>query len=907
MPHSLFDELDDTSGKSSGRPVPNLFPTITNVPYKIAIVGEAPGADEDSAGKPFCGPSGRQLDNFLSRFGILRDACFIGNVCQLRPPSNKIATFDWEGPEIQNGIKQLNEDLTKFKPNIVLLLGGSALHAFRNPNVIPKKRKDKDGLKFVYPDSISDWRGSFFSSHPQAPLSQVKCIASYHPAACMRQFEWTPLLMLDIQRCYQESTTKELHLPEEDFDVRKDFNSICQNLDRCYEQDKIVGTDIEGYWSNWKCISFSNGPHKAFIVPFTSMDGQSLWSEEEEMVLMDKTAKILSSTSITKVWQNGLYDRFVLQYGYQVVVRGRSDDIMLKHWELYCELEKSLAMQCSIYTKSPYYKQDIKSNDQETFWRYCCRDSAVTFEINQKLDRYLQPSARSHYEFNLTLLNALLYMELRGIKYNEKAAKERLKEVQVYKLQYRLDTSSGFGLTSIDKVVLRAIVRDSMCYKRDASKVKAGCEEAYQWTMHVLHGEGPLTEAELGRLGTELGMSLNVKGPDLKELLYTKLALPVQKDPKTGSATTDYEALLNLSKISKHESIRLAIDIGELRTRTQMLAISTDPDGRVRSSYNEVGSKTGRVTSSESPTGSGYNLQTIPDDNELKPEGHPLRYGMRDLLQADDGCYLAKCDLRGADGWTIGANLAALGDYTMLEDLRYGLKPAYFPCWTLRHGYAEIPGKTRILLAEMFKEIKKDAWDYFASKQCIWGFCYGMGEKKATQHVFNVSEGSVELTEQQARVFKESVFRRYNVSLWHRALEKKLKQAYPPSLVSPSGHIRKFFGRYTDILGKALADEPQQVTTYATNMAVFKCWTDPENRTLDDRSRTRLRVEPLHQVHDEFLSQFKEVDTSWATDKIKQWFNNEITIAGIKVTIPFEGSYGIDWAMGKESKKGSIG
>ena len=62
----------------------------------------------------------------------------------------------------------------------------------------------------------------------------------------------------------------------------------------------------------------------------------------------------------------------------------------------------------------------------------------------------------------------------------------------------------------------------------------------------------------------------------------------------------------------------------------------------------------------------------------------------------------------------------------------------------------------------------------------------------------------------------------------------------------------------------------------------------------------------MHQVHDEFLSQFKIEDTSWATSKIQQWFNNEIIIAGIKITIPFEGAYGINWSMDEHAKKGSI-
>src|SRR5437899_6318484 len=100
MPKTDFSDFFDNATAVSvpDKTVSNVQPKIKNVPYRLAIVGEAPGADEISEGVPFVGWSGRALDGFLSRFGILRDACFIGNICQQRPAGNKIATFDWDGP-----------------------------------------------------------------------------------------------------------------------------------------------------------------------------------------------------------------------------------------------------------------------------------------------------------------------------------------------------------------------------------------------------------------------------------------------------------------------------------------------------------------------------------------------------------------------------------------------------------------------------------------------------------------------------------------------------------------------------------------------------------------------------------------------------------------------------------------
>jgi DNA polymerase I-like protein with 3'-5' exonuclease and polymerase domains len=59
--------------------------------------------------------------------------------------------------------------------------------------------------------------------------------------------------------------------------------------------------------------------------------------------------------------------------------------------------------------------------------------------------------------------------------------------------------------------------------------------------------------------------------------------------------------------------------------------------------------------------------------------------------------------------------------------------------------------------------------------------------------------------------------------------------------------------------------------------------------------RSELRIQPLHQVHDSLIGQFKFEDKDWAISKLKEYFNNEIQIAKTKLTIPFAGTYGPNW------------
>lgn len=328
MPKTDFNEL---FGESIGpeehyvdfnKTVPNIHPRISNVPYRLAIIGETPGKDEIEQGRPFVGFSGRELDRFLSRFGILRDACFVGNVCQHRPSYNRIASFDWNGPEIQSGITKLQNDLSTFNPNVVLLLGGSALHLAKSgPGAPPPKRKTKEGLVFAYPNSVSDWRGSFFYSPFLVGNGvPVKCIASYHPAVCLRQYEWTPMLMMDVKRAFDEATTKELVLPQRRLLTNLNFHEVLEELDKLLTTNTRFGCDIEGNWFCLKCVSFAPSPDYSFVVPLARHNGEAIWSLEEEITITKKLVQVLSSPRLIKVWQNGLYDRFVfLQFG--IIVR----------------------------------------------------------------------------------------------------------------------------------------------------------------------------------------------------------------------------------------------------------------------------------------------------------------------------------------------------------------------------------------------------------------------------------------------------------------------------------------------------------------------------------------------------------------------------------------------------------
>ncbi len=848
--------------------VPNKFPTVTNVPYRIAIIGDYASKDDVAAQRPFAGMQGKLLNGLLSRAGIIAEACFLGTVNET-----------------------LIADVERFNPNICLLLG--------------------DAFKSAHSGSLETYRGTIFICNVTGPFLNRKCLGTYHPTRIFRQYGDIAYLWFDILKAYNQATTSTFIPVERNLETAPSFQHLLERLEtsnRC----PLISLDIEGYWNNIFCCSVAESSTDSYIVPFTNLDGTSYWTEDEEVEIWKAFRKLMGNPAVNKVWQNGLYDRFCFQYGYGIFIASNVDDTMLKFWEKWCELEKNLGVQSSILTTEPYYKGERKSQTKEEFYRYCCKDSAITYEINQSLNSKLSPSQRTHYQLDVAVLNAILYMELRGIRYDKTLAEARLKEINqhIYTHQSELDELAGVGINVFDdRESIKRRVCETMCYKRDGVTPKKEYQEDFYSVMVLLKNTAPLTKQQIGFINKVCKWSINVDSPQqMQKYLYVTLGLPKQTVTVRGFSrvTTDLLALLKLKKhlkthpdATKDRCLDLIIELGLLSTRASALHAGTDPDGRIRCGYNLVGTDTGRIACYESPTGSGFNLQTVTKGIPTKPKDHPLYLGMRDHFRADPGYHLFQCDLAGADGWTVGCHLARLGDPTMLDDLRFGLKPAAVICYMARHGNNSLQGLDRAHVKALLKEIKSEDWDYFAYKQCIWGLCYTMGPDKMILTVAKKSAGAIWLTRDQINKFRASVLARYDITRWHRYTQAQLHSR--PEITAASGHVRKFWGRSSDILGQALAHEPQANTTYATNLAAWRLWTDKDNRKTSGHSlglvatNTILRIEPLHQVHDALLGQFRIEDTTWAVDRIKSYFANEIVIAGTRLVIPFDGAYGESW------------
>ncbi|MDB5560077.1 MAG: uracil-DNA glycosylase [Enterovirga sp.] len=130
----------------------------------IMLVGEAPGGDEDRAGKPFVGRAGQLLDRMLASVGLDRNQVYIANVVPWRPPGNRTPTPQ----EVAICLPFTLRQIELCAPRIIVTLGAPATQTLLGL---------KEGIKRVR----GRWVEYSGLAHP------VRALPMLHPAYLLRQ------------------------------------------------------------------------------------------------------------------------------------------------------------------------------------------------------------------------------------------------------------------------------------------------------------------------------------------------------------------------------------------------------------------------------------------------------------------------------------------------------------------------------------------------------------------------------------------------------------------------------------------------------------------------------------------------------------------------------------------------
>lgn len=353
----------------------------------IVVVGEARGEYENRIGSSFVGPSGIELLRMLNEAGILElttiDKSYISqyyqrgdprmvdsiwrlhpevfrtNVFNLHPPGNKLEWFC--GPksdgipsypallpskyvrrEFEPELDRLADEILAADPNLIIGLGNTALWALCGRTGVSKLRGTTHLTTYC--------------------VSGYKLLPTYHPAAVLRQWEHRPTVVIDLAKARREAEFPDVRRPACKIWIEPTLDDIRTFINDFIRGCNLLSVDIETSGSRVTCIGFAPSATHAIVIPFDDdrTKNRSYWQTvEDERSAWALVSSVLTST-IPKLFQNGLYDIAFLWRAYGIGVKGAAHDTMLLHHALQPESLKGLGYLGSIYTDHGAWKSERK-------------------------------------------------------------------------------------------------------------------------------------------------------------------------------------------------------------------------------------------------------------------------------------------------------------------------------------------------------------------------------------------------------------------------------------------------------------------------------------------------------------------------------------------------------------------
>lgn len=560
----------------------------------ILFVGEAPGETEHDQGEPFVGPSGDILLNCIARYGLQRGDVRLANLCNYRPHRNNFKGI-LDSAVLKDGVRELGEFIRTFRPNVIVPLGAYPLQYLAG----------KFGIK--------KWRGSII---PYIADPSIKCIATLHPAAVLRDRSLYPIFDADIRRIIGDSQFSEFNLPNPKLVCDPRGLELEEWTQQLCESDTLA-TDIETIKRSTRrilCVGFAPSKEVGVCIVPAYPEGR-------------KAIQRILESKAKKVFQFGLFDTTQLRIdGYSIrdpyaEKWGRSyywDTLYAQH-SINPELPRSLEFLTSVYTRQPYYKTVGRGTipddekgwsdkvEKQSLYEYNARDCVTTFDVyeQQRAELFSPSAARllSTFDFVMEQIELQCHIADSGMP---------------------IDTSR------------RALIEIALLNK---------------WARR---------QSMLNQL---TGFETNVRSPKLKKILFDadKFGLPARRN-RDGGLTADEDAIVSLIGFCQDRVESLKTDAGRLPWRIKLGACKLileirgmrqvlsnyitleqrnkigrfSSDGRLRSTF-KVGPETGRWSSTKYIDGTGVNGQTMPRDPiEVEDKDLTLHNGtlmLREMLE----------------------------------------------------------------------------------------------------------------------------------------------------------------------------------------------------------------------------------------------------------------------------------
>ncbi len=173
----------------------NAVPGEGNVDADLMFVGEGPGFDEDRQGRPFVGRAGQLLDKMIAAMGLAREQVFIANIAKCHPMTDPLHPEKHGNDRAPNAEeiaccrKYIERQISIVCPKYVVALGGVSAKAL-----------------IADAKSLGALRGKFYDLKLDSVTlpRPVKILATFHPAALLRNPGWKKDAWIDLQMVMAE-------------------------------------------------------------------------------------------------------------------------------------------------------------------------------------------------------------------------------------------------------------------------------------------------------------------------------------------------------------------------------------------------------------------------------------------------------------------------------------------------------------------------------------------------------------------------------------------------------------------------------------------------------------------------------------------------------------------------------
>lgn len=549
----------------------------------IVVVGEAPGSEEESRGKPFVGPAGIILRKvFKKEAGINLDHCFVTNCLLCRPPKNR----NPKAAEIKECFPSVISKIDELTPKLIVAVGNFALKALTGKMGITK------------------YNGTILETNQSAGVNMTggyKVIPIIHPTAVKHNPRVMGEFVMGISHI-PRFLTGQLVEPKDvgKYEFITDINRAKQVLRRISADGGLtvplaVAMDLETNGLEWarqsthiKSIGISYEDRRAFTIDFRT------WTALELQEILQELRKILASKKILKVFHNAKFDMNFLHMKYGLETKPPIFDTKVGQYlcnELIPNDLKTMAWQFTRLGgfERGYTTDKVVDLDGAELHDYNAKDADITLRCYRELDKELEAENVKpvFHDLLMPVQFPLADMERRGI---------------------RIDLKKFEWLENQTETVFNAVVREME--KHDAVK-------SYTKTKGKFNPSSTI---------------------DLRWVVYSSLGMPILKKTPTGAPSVDRETMNGLA--GRDPLIDLIIEYKEVqKVKSTYIEGLKDKivDGRVHTQYLTHVARSGRTASSKP------NLQNLPIVKEGSVmEKYNLR--IRDMFVPDHGCEFDEVD-----------------------------------------------------------------------------------------------------------------------------------------------------------------------------------------------------------------------------------------------------------------------